>query len=225
MPTSKKISKKGGRNKPADVTSPMADHAKNIGQRLLAQFKDELNTVDVSAAKGKGSVWSKMTEAKQAEVLDRLGRRIEHELREGYAIILANGVPTARSILTKVTMDKRIVATLEIVGDEQLHALSDARGTPVLLVMPDDIEEYTESMGLIKPDADQRDMLNEGQAEGQDPLGLMDDPRTTEELVQAVIDEAKRIGEGFDKPTAESLSREALVDYLEYAKTKDDAVK
>lgn len=205
MATKKKAGKKAKGQEREQVAAA-------VGQRLMAQFKDELSIIK-NPGNTKQNIWSTLSEIQQAEILDRFGRRIEHELRIGYDAILANGFPAVTATLAKVAFGtKGIQGNLEISrASAHRHELADFSGKQVLVILTDELDEYLESMKEVKPDRDQGELGLESPPDDQ----AEEDPRTMEELQKHADDLAKQLGE--DDIEWADRSREALLDYIGWA--------
>ncbi|HHK3701758.1 TPA: DNA translocase FtsK [Pseudomonas aeruginosa] len=159
---------------PATVVSLAAE---TLGRDLLQALLQEVRVLP--------DVWPKLTEKKQADVIDRLRSTVERTVKYAVKLISAGERPAIDGILESVAIKEGIKATFKVSQFNPLrHDLIDRTGKVCMLVVAD-AAEYLEGMDAIQPDPDQNSLAleNGGDADGtgaQDPLYI--------EAVSHVID-------------------------------------
>lgn len=140
-------------------SDPIMASAEKVGLRLVETLINELTLIPHPTVKNQ-SVWSAMPENMQADVLDRMQRRIRNEIELGYEQIFRHETPAVRAELAKVTFQAgKVQGTLEIpTTSKHRHELSDFAGRHVIVVLPADLEEYFEDMADIVAEADQAEL-------------------------------------------------------------------
>lgn len=186
--------------------------ADKIGGLLLSQIRDELNMLPDSANK-KQTVWGVMAEVQQAELLDRLKRRIRHALDAGLNEIFAEGLPSVRATVHGMNFKENgLVCSLKVPQHAKYrHELADATSQDVLVLITPDIDKYMESTKMVKPDSDQPELA-------LDPAE--EDPRSSAELVSAASALSIQLGEEDATADAPEWSRQHLLDYINWAEGK-----
>lgn len=151
--------------------------AETLGRDLLQALLQEVRVLP--------DVWPKLTEKKQADVIDRLRSTVERTVKYAVKLISAGERPAIGGILESVAIKEGIKATFKVSQFDPLrHDLIDRAGKVCMLVVAD-AEEYLQGMDTVAPDPDQSALaLDEGDdADGtgaQDPLYI--------EAVSHVID-------------------------------------
>jgi hypothetical protein len=112
----------------------------NVGQALIKHLIDEF------AANKKA--WDTMAPSDRDILVERVGRRIRHEIRLGYANILAYGQPALTAKLAKVVFGPtNVQGTLTIdTHTPARHTLADFVGADVVVVLANDVEELLRDM-------------------------------------------------------------------------------
>jgi len=187
-----------------------------IGRELLEGFKQELADIK-NPSNDRQNIWQTLSEAKQDEILDRYGRRIEAVLRGGYEAILTQNVEAAFAQLKKVVFnDAGIQALLDIPkNSSRRHALADFQGQQVLVVLTQDLDEYLESMHSVKADPDQGELPIESEGEAQASVFVT--PESTSDLERAA-NVAAELGES-DIDWSKK-DRQALLDYIAWGEAE-----
>lgn len=130
-----------------EMAASSAVAAETMVGDLLGALVDEIRILQ--------DPWQKTSEAKQAEVIDRLTRRVESVVKRAVHIIASDDRPTIRADLEQVTLKEGIKAVLTIRSDEPArHELYDATGQSVLVVIMN-AEQYQGGKDQVKPDKDQ----------------------------------------------------------------------
>ncbi len=133
--------------------------AKDIGKDLVDALIRELTLIPDPAVKNQ-NVWSTRKEAQQAETIHRLKDRVRSIVTQAFGQILAAGNPAAKAKLKDVKFSgDKITAGLEIEPtSNERHALADAAGGYVAVIMPTELDEYFDSMEDITAMKDQKDL-------------------------------------------------------------------
>ena len=133
-------------NAPAAKTVEVA--VETMGGDLLAALVDEVRMLP--------DVWPKIPEVEQAEVIERLRKRVTHNVREAVMALAADGRVTIAADLESVTFRDGFKATLKFEKNAAgKHDLIDVVGQPVLVVLANP-EDYMGGVGEVKADSDQR---------------------------------------------------------------------
>ena len=133
------------------MTLHILETEQTVGADLLSAVIDEVKALP--------DVWQKLNREKQQDVIDRMRRRVESQVRDAVLRIASEERPTIKAILgeekTKTHIEAKITMSRE---DPQRHALRDAVGKTVLIVVIDP-EEHVEGMEGIEADPDQGDLI------------------------------------------------------------------
>lgn len=131
---------------------------------LIAATLDEL--------KAAPTVWQKMSEAQQQEVIDRVTNRVTHNIEQAVMMIAADARPSIRAKLAAVTIKDDLKATVLLSRHHpDRHEFIDSAGQEILIVLLN-AEQFSGGKSDIKPDPDQPQLpLPDGEvADGDDPL-------------------------------------------------------
>ena len=138
-----------------EILSMTAD---TIGRDLLQALVQEIKLMP--------DVWQKLPETKQLDIIERLTKRVQTNVRMGVHLIASQGRTVVVGDLEGVTIKDGIKATFKISpANESRHELFDAVGKACLLVVAD-TTSHIGGMDEVKPDPDQRD-LGLGGEEGE----------------------------------------------------------
>lgn len=139
--------------------------AETLGRDLLQALLQEVRVLP--------DVWPKLTEKKQADVIDRLRSTVERTVKYAVKLISAGERPAIGGILESVAIKEGIKATFKVSQFDPLrHDLIDRAGK-VLVVA--DAEEYLQGMDTVAPDPDQSALaLDEGDDDDADGTGAQD---------------------------------------------------
>lgn len=133
-------------NAPAEKTVALA--LETMAGDLLAALVDEVRMLP--------DVWPKIPEVEQAEVIERLRKRVTHNVTEAVMALAADGRVTIAADLESVAFKDGCKATLKIAKTAAgKHDLIDAVGQPVLVVLANP-SDYMGGVGEVKADSDQR---------------------------------------------------------------------
>lgn len=95
-----------------------------------------LVTAVIDELKAAPDVWQKLPQARQDEVIDRVVRRCKALVGTAVRLIAADGRDVIRADLEQITAKDEIKAVCKLAKhDEKRHALLDAVGKPVLIVV------------------------------------------------------------------------------------------
>lgn len=137
----------------------IAEQANEIGKNLLEAVINQLTTIPHPSVANQ-SVWSTMKQSEQDNIIERFTRVIKTEVLRGYRVIIAGGNPAARATLEKVVFSgKGIQATLTIdKHSKERHALADYADCEVAIIMPDELDEFFETMSEVESASDQTEL-------------------------------------------------------------------
>lgn len=142
------------------VTNPvLSEAADEIGKNLLDAMIGELTLIP-HPTMDKQNVWSTRKQADQDATIQRFKSRVRSEVLRFFQHVMANGNPATAATLDKVIFtDKGIQGMLAIDrNSRERHALADFAGERVVVIMPDDLEQYFESMGEVVSSDDQAEL-------------------------------------------------------------------
>ncbi len=131
-------------------------NAEHMGGDLLAAMVDELRLLP--------KPWQSLPEDEQAEVIERLRKRVSHNVRQAVAGIAAGGRIAVAAKVDSMQLAKVCKVTLTVEGARARHDLLDALGTGVVVVLAN-MESYLAGIGDVRPDDDQTGLDLEGAAD------------------------------------------------------------
>lgn len=100
-----------------------------------------------------------MTEDEQSDQIHAARDAAERLVQKACEIIAANGKQAIKGTLVKVTIKDKIQAWFDFnKADEQRHALTDAQGMVVMVVLAD-AEPFKGERGPAEPTPDQSDLI------------------------------------------------------------------
>lgn len=108
-------------------------------------------------------VWPKLSENRQAGVIDRVRAAVDSTVRRTVKILAARDLPAISGVLESVAIKEGIKATFKVSQFDPLrHELIDQTGKVCMLVVATH-DDYTAAMSEIKPDPDQHglDLVDE----------------------------------------------------------------
>lgn len=141
--------------------------------------------------------WPKMSEAEQGAVIDSMDKKARDLINQCVYVISARGTKAKRMIVRKAVADEtqqpyKVALTAQSAMD--LLDIMSHIGTDILVVLPQDVEEYLQGGENIQPDPDQRPLdidgtvaadISEAQAPQPPVSGLL--PYATDETEQAQL--------------------------------------
>lgn len=190
-----------------EAKNTMAMTANTIGADLLQALVQEVKLLP--------DVWPKLSQTKQDDVIERLRKRVIHNVQMATHLIASDGRITVVAELAQITVKDGIKAVLTMSkNDPNRHGLIDCQGKTVLIALAD-AEAHMGEVAAVRGEEDQRamDLGHEydpnGDGNGMDDndditdatvLALSDDP-LNEELEQAYQDGYQAAME--DKPKSD----------------------
>ncbi|WP_175785519.1 cell division protein FtsK [Burkholderia ambifaria] len=122
--------------------------ADTIGKDLLSALVTELKLLP--------DVWVKLSEKKQNDIIDRLHKRVDHNVKMATHLIASNGRTVVAGDLEQITIKDGVKAVVKFSGAApNLHELYDASGKAVLVVVANP-DEHTGGMDEVRGESDQR---------------------------------------------------------------------
>lgn len=209
----------------------LAMTADTIGKDLLGALVAEIKLLP--------DVWPKMSEAKQNDVIDRLRKRVEDNVRMACHLIASEGRSVVMGDLESVNIKDGIKAVLKVgAGNAQRHDLFDAVGKACLLVVADSAQHLA-GIGEVTGESDQRNMdlgheyKPNSDGEGMDASGQPgeapglpspDNVTPTEEELQAAWESGyQAAGEGVSKDDCPVMRHELVAEWQRgFAQWHDD---
>ncbi|MEK7916606.1 cell division protein FtsK [Burkholderia contaminans] len=140
--------------------------AGTIGKDLLSALITELRLLP--------DVWVKLSEQKQNDIIDRLSRRVEHNVKMAVHLIASDGRIVVQGDLDQITIKDGVKAVVKFGGSApNLHELYDASGKTVLVVVANP-GEHTSGMDEVRGESDQRGLNLGGEYTAEDGDGMGD---------------------------------------------------
>lgn len=138
----------GETSPPIDKAAVEREHIRAISEKFM--FGDLLKFM-VSEIKQLSVPWCILPESDQQRIINRLTERTESTVREVVQIIAGKARPTVQASIESVRFKDDVKVTLTFSKFQvDRHAIADAAGSGVLLVLP----EYDEVLGGDVPKAD-----------------------------------------------------------------------
>lgn len=136
--------------------TPVLDKIVKAQQQLGADMLNAL-LLEIRALP---NVWQKLSEAQQADVLDRLCRQIDSAVSKAIVTLAAGEMATIQAEVESVTFKDGVKAVFAVQKDSPFrHDLADAQGNSVMIVL-EDVKNYTQSAREVKPEPDQPNLKN-----------------------------------------------------------------
>lgn len=128
----------------------LAMTATTIGADLLQALVQEVKLLP--------DVWPKMSKAKQDDVIERLRKRVVHNVQMATHLIASDGRVTVVAELEQITVKDGIKAVLTMSkNDPNRHGLIDCQGKTVLIALAD-AEAHMGEVAAVRGEEDQRAM-------------------------------------------------------------------
>lgn len=184
-------------NAPNDFRAMTAD---SVGKDLLSALVTELKLLP--------DVWTKLSEKKQNDIIDRLRARVQSNIAMAVHTLASAGRTVVAGDLDQITIKDGVKAVIKFsAAAPSLHELYDAQGKAVLVVVAS-AEDHTSGMDDVQGESDQRglDLGREYTAEDGDG---MDGP--TDDVVDA---EFRPAGAIEHQPLQEELDESEEAGYL-----------
>lgn len=172
--------------------------ADNIGEKILAGLVQEIRIMP--------DCWQKMSEAKQADVIDRLKTQVTNAVTLAVHMIASAERKTAYGKLESVAIKDKMKAVLVINQHSPCrHELLDAVEQDCLIILGGADEFMGNVDGAVAPDPDQNPLdLNGGDRDMQDPGAWGDDAPLDAEYTTA--------DDTLSLPAAETFAGHTLAD-------------
>lgn len=146
--------------------------AQSIGKDLLSGLVQELRLLP--------DVWVKISKAKQDDIIDRLRKRVDTNVKMAVHLVASEGRTVIAGDLEQITIKDGVKAVCKFSQHApNLHEMFDAAGKAILLVVAN-AADHTGGMDEIKGESDQRamDLGKEydpnGDGEGMDENKVVD---------------------------------------------------
>lgn len=134
-------------NAPKDFRNMTAD---SVGKDLLGALVAEMKLMP--------DLWQKLSKAKQDDIIDRLRKRVDSNVKMAVHLLAAEGRVTIAGDLDQITIKDGVKAVVKFgTGAENLHELYDVAGKAILLVVAN-AADHTVGMNEITGETDQRAM-------------------------------------------------------------------
>ena len=185
----------------------IAEQAEEIGKNLLEAVINQLTTIPHPSIANQ-SVWSTMKQTEQDSIIERFTRVIKTEVLRGYRVIMADANPAARATLEQVVFSgKGIKATLTIdKHSKERHALADYADREVAIIMPDELDEFFDSMSEVESVSDQAELTFDGEATQPDDDGVNKQIDAADQALKDAMAEQNAAGE--TEPSATDDARD-----------------
>jgi ribosome modulation factor len=148
-----------------EVSSILHMTTDTIGVDLLNALVTELKLLP--------DVWVKLPKTRQDDVIDRLRKRVESNVKMAVHLLSSKGRTVVAGDLDQITIKDGVKAVIKFSSTApHLHELYEASGKPVLVVVAG-AEEHTGGMDQVQGEADQRSFdlgkeYTQGDGEGTD---------------------------------------------------------
>lgn len=195
-------------NAPQDFRNMTAD---TVGKDLLSGLLAEIRLLPKS--------WAELSKAKQDDVIDRLRKRVESNVKMAVHLLAAEGRIVVAGDLDQITIKDGVKAVIKFgAGAPNLHELYEVSGKQVLVVVAN-AADHTGGMNDITGEADQRAMDLGHEYHDNDGGGMEDGGEVIEGEVLGLPSPDQV------KPTDDELDHAYEDGYQAAAdgKTKDDA--
>lgn len=134
-------------NAPQDIRNMTAD---TLGKDLLGALVTEIKLLPDS--------WQKLSKSKQDDVIDRLRKRVESNVKMAVHLLAADGRVTIAGDLDQITIKDGVKAVVKFgAGAENLHQLYEVSGKSILLVVAN-AADHLGGINEMAGESDQRAM-------------------------------------------------------------------
>lgn len=134
-------------NAPQDIRHMTAD---TLGKDLLGALITEIKLLPDS--------WQKLSKSKQDDVIDRLRKRVESNVKMAVHLLAADGRVTIAGDLDQITIKDGVKAVVKFgAGAENLHQLYEVSGKSILLVVAN-AADHLGGISEMAGESDQRAM-------------------------------------------------------------------
>lgn len=153
-------------SKPTDNTKDGTKNEVTIDQAVdLASttLTGDIRDFLLDRVKALGKPWAAMSEDEQSDQIHAAKSAAESLVKKACQIIAANGKKALNGKLVKISIKDKIQCQVDFnTDDEQRHALFDARGLSVSIVLAD-AEPFTGERGPAEPTPNQGDLLSKAE--------------------------------------------------------------
>lgn len=151
--------------------TPLQMASETLGRDLLQACLQEMRDMP--------EVWAKMSEKRQAAVIERLASRVSTSVKAAVRILAADNRPTIDGILESVAVKDGIKATFKVSQhNPERHHLIDSVNKVCLLVVAS-AADHLDGMDEVQPDPDQNPLdLNGGDQDMQEAGAWGNDAQT-----------------------------------------------
>lgn len=134
-------------NAPQDFRNMTAD---SVGKDLLGALLAEIKLLP--------DPWQKLSKAKQDDIIDRLRKRVDSNVKMAVHLLAAEGRVTIAGDLDQITIKDGVKAVVKFgAGVENLHELYDVAGKAILLVVAN-AADHLVGINEMAGESDQRAM-------------------------------------------------------------------
>ncbi len=178
-------------NAPNDFRAMTAD---SVGKDLLSALVTELKLLP--------DVWTKLSQKKQDDIIDRLRARVQANIAMAVHTLASAGRTVVAGDLDQITIKDGVKAVIKFsAAAPSLHELYDAQGKAVLVVVAS-AEDHTSGMDDVQGESDQRGLDLGKEYTSEDGDG-MDGPKD-DDVVDA---EFRPVGAIEHQPLQEELDK------------------
>ncbi|HUA79393.1 MAG TPA: ribosome modulation factor [Dyella sp.] len=150
-----------------EVSSILNMTTDTIGIDLLNALVTELKLLP--------DVWHKLPKARQDDVIDRLRKRVESNVKMAVHLLASKGRTVVTGDLDQITIKDGVKAVVKFgLSAPHLQALYESSGKPVLVVVAG-VEEHIDGMDQVQGEADQRSFDMGKEYTSKDGEGMQDD--------------------------------------------------
>lgn len=153
-------------NAPHEIKAVLGMTAETIGKDLLGALVQEVKLMP--------DVWPKLSEQKQADIIERLRNRVETNVKMAVHLIASEGRTTCVADLEGVTIKDEIKATFKVARSneyESMQHLFDSVGKACLLLVAN-VGAHIGGMDEVQPDPDQPGLDIGGEYRDDDGAGI-----------------------------------------------------
>lgn len=162
-----------------ETMEPIADQAPEETIELTAEtLRGELAKFVIDELKAAPDVWQKLNQHQQDDVIERVVTRCASSIKQAVHLIAADGREVITADLEQINAKDEIKAVLKLPKyDQNRHALLDAVGKPVLIV----VAGSSQFMGgeTPKSEPDQRELVVDGSDDSADDTPVADNSPAT----------------------------------------------
>lgn len=174
-----------------ETQETLAMTATTIGRDILAALVQEIKLLP--------DVWVKTPQSKQDDVIERLRKRVDENVKMAVHLIASNGRTVVAGDLEQITIKDGAKAVIKIGrGAESLHELYEAQGQQVLVVVSG-AQEHTGGMDEVRGESDQRAMDLGQEYTDEDGDGMDDQPGVPDDVIDVLALPAPPDGEETDE--------------------------